>query len=83
MKKLQTFDSSYFRGKNYFEEDGTQNYLAFQPMNKYFKKISNTNQISEWKSKGLSKPPVTNESSLAPALHYVGNKIRVKFDGGC
>ena len=25
-KKLQTFDSSYFRGKSHFEEDGTQNY---------------------------------------------------------
>ena len=25
LKKLKTFDSGYFRGKNYFEEDGTQN----------------------------------------------------------
>ena len=30
--KLQTFDSSYFRGKSHFEEDGTQIYLVFQPM---------------------------------------------------
>ena len=28
-KKLKTFDSSYFISKNYFEEDGTQNYLVF------------------------------------------------------
>ena len=39
MKKLQTFDSSYFRGKNHFENYGTQNYLVFQPMIKYFKNI--------------------------------------------
>ena len=26
VKKLETFNSSYFRGKNYFDEDGTQNY---------------------------------------------------------
>ena len=26
-KKLQKFDESYFRGKNYFGDDGTQNYL--------------------------------------------------------
>ena len=26
LKKLQTFDSIYFREKNHFEEDGTQNY---------------------------------------------------------
>ena len=30
-KKLKTFDSSYFIGKSHFEEDGTQNYLVFQP----------------------------------------------------
>ena len=35
LKKLKPFDSSYFRGKNYFEEHGAQNYLVFQPMYKY------------------------------------------------
>ena len=33
-KELKTFDSSYFIGKNYFEEDGTQNYLVFN-LNQY------------------------------------------------
>ena len=37
LNKLKTFDSGYFIGKNYFEEDGTQNYLAFQPVIRYFK----------------------------------------------
>ena len=32
IKKLQKFDSSYFRGKSYFDEDGTQNYLVFLPI---------------------------------------------------
>ena len=31
-KKLKTFDFSNFIGKSHFEEDGTQNYLVFQPM---------------------------------------------------
>ena len=79
---------SYFRGKSHFKEDGTQNYLVFQPINKYFKKISNSDHISEWKSKRLSdeviKPPTTtSDNSLARALNYVGNKIRVQFDGDC
>ena len=39
-KKLQTFDSSYFIGKSHFEEDGIQNYLVFQPMSRYFKRVS-------------------------------------------
>ena len=41
-KKLKTFESSYFISKTHFEEDGTQNYLEFQPLNKYFKVIANT-----------------------------------------
>ena len=57
LKKLQTFDSSYFIGKSHFEEDGTQNYLVFQSMYRYFRKVSgvgNGNYIYFWKSKGLS-----------------------------
>ena len=34
LKKIKTFDSSYLRGKNQFEEDGTQYYLVFQPVYK-------------------------------------------------
>ena len=85
MKKLKTFDSSYFIGKSHFEEDGTQNYLVFQPINRYFKVIANTDYVSSWKSKGLSaetiKPPTTSDTSLTPALSYYGPKARVKFYG--
>ena len=84
-KKLKTFDSSYFRGKSHFEEDGTQNYLVFQPINRYFKVMANTQYISSWKSKGLSAgsitPAATFDNSLAPALRYYGTKTRVKFTG--
>ena len=41
LKKLKTFDSSYFRGKNHVEEDRTQNYLVFQAIERYFKVIHN------------------------------------------
>ena len=40
LKKLKTFDLSYFIDKTHFEGDGTQNYLVFQPLNKYFKIIA-------------------------------------------
>ena len=36
---LQVFDSSYFRGKSYFEDDSTQNNLVFQTMYRYLKKL--------------------------------------------
>ena len=42
LNKLKTFDSSYFIDKSHFEEDGTQTCLVFQPLNKYFKVITNT-----------------------------------------
>ena len=87
LNKLKTFDSSYFIGKSHFEEDGTQNYLVFQPLKKYSKVINNTDYVSSWKSKGLSaksiKPPITSDNSLAPALSYCGTKTRVKFTGSC
>ena len=35
-KAIQRFDSSYFPGKSHFEDDFTQNYLAFQPVYRYF-----------------------------------------------
>ena len=54
LKKVKTIDSNYFIGKSHFEKNGTQNYLVFQPLNKYFKIITNTKYISLWQSKGLS-----------------------------
>ena len=87
MKKLKTFDSSYFNGKSHFEEDGIQNYLVFQPTNRYFKEIANTDYVSSWKSKRLFaetiKPSTTSDNSLTPVLNYYGTKVRVKFNGSC
>ena len=86
LNKLKTFDLSYDRGKNYFEEDGTQNYLIFQPMYKYFKQISN-DYISSWKSKGLSNENITAPSApnnfLNLSLHCLGTKLKVRFSGSC
>ena len=86
MNKLKTYDSSYFIGKSHFE-DGSLNYLVFQPIIRYFKVITNTDYISSWKSKGLSaesiKPPTTSDNSVTPKLNYYSNKVRVKFTGSC
>ena len=78
LKKLQTFDSkkfenykNNFRGKSHFEEDDTQNYVVFQPMHRYFKRVAGVcsgNYIYIWKSKGFSDenttPPVTSDYSF-------------------
>ena len=84
LNKLKTFDSGYFIGKGHFDEDGTQNYLVFQPMYRYFKLITNTSSILSWSSKGLSNENIDSlTTSLSPSINYVGNKIRVKFTGSC
>ena len=84
LNKLKTFDSSHFIGKSHFDVDGTQNYLVFQPLNKYFKLITNTLSILLWQSKGLSNENIdTPTTSLSPSINYAGNKIRVKFNGSC
>ena len=85
--ELKTFDSIYYRAKSHFEEDGTQNYLVFQPLRKYFKVIASTNYVSSWKSKGLSDEnitaPTTSDYKLNPQLSYFGTKTRLDFRGGC
>ena len=67
LKKLKTFDSSYFRGKSHFEENGAQNYLVFQPINRYFKVLANTKYILSWKSKDY----LTKILSLLPHVIVV------------
>ena len=71
---------------NYFEEDGTQNQLLFQPINRQFQ-ITNKKYISSWKSKGLSDetitPYATSYHSLTPLINHYGSKVRLKFNKSC
>ena len=87
LKKLQTFDSSYFIDKDYFGDDGLQNYLVFQPLQKYFTFINDTQYYTSWKSTGLSpkvtKPFATYDNSLTPTINFVFDKARVKFNESC
>ena len=86
----KTFDSSYFKGKSHLEEDGTQNYLVFQPIYRYFKNIAGVgsgNYIYFWKSKGLSDERLNSNTasnnSITPGLSFYGTKTRVEFNGSC
>ena len=80
---------SYFIGKNYFDEDGTQNYLVFIPIARYFKirsVIGVIDYVLSWQAKGLSSESIkavsTSNNSLTPVLDYYDtSKIRVKFLG--
>ena len=90
MKKLETFDSVYFRGKSHFEKDGTQNYLFFQAMYRYFRRtvsVGSGNYIYYWKSKGLSDERINSITAssykVTSQLSYDGTKARVELNGSC
>ena len=88
--KLQAFDSSYFRGKGHFENDGTQNYLVFHPIDRYFKRIigvANVEYVCLSKSNGFSDEHIrsitTSNYIITSELSHFGTKIRGKFKGKC
>ena len=91
VNRLQAYDLSYFKGKQYFDEgSGKQNYLVFLPMGKYFKLnsvVGVIDRVLSWRSKGISnesiKPPTKSNNSLNPRLSYNDTKIKVKFTGSC
>ena len=70
------------------EEDGTQSYLVFQPMYRYFKTIAGVVKviynyywkwISDERINSIKKP----NHSITPNLDYYGTKTRVEFNGSC
>ena len=71
--------------KRQYEEDGTQNYLVFQPMYRYFKRIAGVGSgkyIYFWKSKGLSDERINSITasnySITPELNHYGIKTIAK-----
>ena len=60
-KKLEKFDAAYFRGKNYFGDDETRNYLVFQPVYKYLEMLGN--KVSSWESKGMSNEKISSANA--------------------
>ena len=82
LKKLERFDAAYFRGKIFFDGDGTQN-LVFQLMHKYFAIVDN--KTSSWESKGLSNEKISFFPRLInnqpPNLAYDNARMKLTFNG--
>ena len=73
---------------SHLKEDGVQNYLVFQPMQRYFKRnvgVGSGNYMYLWKSKGFSDERINSVTtcnySNTPQLSYYGTKPRVEFSG--
>ena len=89
---MDDIDSAYFRGKNYFTDDGAQNYLVFQCVNKYFKSVidstNNNTYARYWQSKGLSNeklnaPGTNSNNDQAPIIQYNNARIGLQCSGDC
>ena len=87
LKNYKNLIQVIFRGKKYFDGDGTQNYLVFQPMYECFKTFieSNFTFISSWESKRSSNEKVgsTKTSSYDQSLRqvYDNAKKKLNFNG--
>ena len=72
-----------FAGKSYFGDDGDQNYLIFQPMSRYLKFVTNSQNISSWISKELSDEEIKVVNGIYAPVNYLNEKLRLKFEGTC
>ena len=89
--KLQAYNLSYFRAKQYFDEGSDkQNYLVFLPMRNFFKLnsvVGVTDYVLSWQSKGISNESITpstiSNNIFNPRLRYYGTKVRVQFTKSC
>ena len=70
LKELEAFDWIYIIGKDSFGEDGTQNYLVFQPMRRYFKTIAGVGNVVAFITGNL-KDCLTKELILLKCLIIV------------
>ena len=52
-------------------------------MSRYLKFVTNSQNISSWRSKGLSDKEIKVVSGLYPSVNYVNDKLRLKFEGSC
>ena len=80
LKNLQTFDLSYFIGKSYQDDNGSQTYLILQPIFESFEIL-----LFLWKSKGLLEERITthatSDNRFAQKLTCIYNsEIAVKFE---
>ena len=71
IEKLQAYDLSYFRGKQYFDEgSGKQNYLIFLRMRKYIK-LNSVANVTDYVFHGNPKEYLMKVLSLLQHLIIV------------
>ena len=71
---MQKFDSRFFIGQSYFNNDGAQLYLILQLLCYTSIRFGDTENVVSWKSKGLSTEklttPTTTDISLSLSIKW-------------
>ena len=81
--KLQTHDLSYFLGKIFFGDDGSQNMIFYQPKLETFvlKKDKDTDYVLSLKSKGVYNfKHKTLYTAFLDSIKLSGYKVGIEFD---
>ena len=86
MKNLQTFHSNFFIGQCYFNTDGSQFFLMFQPTIKACTNFfGSLDKVSGWESKELLneeiKLPLTADKIISSKLAWINkSSIILRFE---
>ena len=86
LKELQTFGSCLYISKSYFNNDGAQLYLIFQPFYHTLKRLGDTEIFLSWKSRDLPAEKLTTttttDNSLSPSIRwYKNSNVYLIFKG--
>ena len=67
MKKLKSIDLGYFIAKSHLDENGSQKYLVFKPILRYFTPIDTGSKT---------------DNTITPAINWFdGDKMKLRFAG--
>ena len=81
-RKIRNIWFKIFISKSYFNDDGSQNFLIFQPISKTFTMPAGvTETIIKWLSTEKVKISATVNNSFSPKQKWHNSKIRVEFKG--
>ena len=71
--KIERHKIADFIGQSYFVNDGTQNYLIFQPLYYTLKRLADTEKLVSRKSSGLSTEQIVTPPPYSLTIKWYGN----------
>ena len=84
LKKYSHLTQVLFIGQSYFNKDGAQLCLIFQPLYCTLKRLYDTGKVVSWKYEGLPAEklttPTTADNGLSSSIKLYVQKLKLLFD---